>query len=132
MSIITRSCGLAGAALVFAGVAAADPPVPTLSPGWRFSEQTGEALYANACQSCHMSNAEGAVGAGRYPSLARNVNVGTSGYVLSVVLGGYKAMPPIGKLMTDEQVAAVINYVRTHFGNTYTDAVAATDVKDVR
>ena len=60
------------------------------------------------------------------------VNLGTSGYVLSVVLGGYKAMPPVGKLMTDEQVAAVVNYVRTHFGNSYTDAVSASDVKDLR
>ena len=48
MPMLTRSCALAGTALVFAGVASADPPVPTLSQGWRFSEQTGEALYANA------------------------------------------------------------------------------------
>ena len=130
--IRVRSCLVAGAVLVYAGVASADPPVPTLSRGWQFSEQTGEALYANACQACHMSNGEGAVGAGRYPSLAKNINVGTSGYVLSVVLQGYKAMPPIGHLMTDAQVAAVINYVRTHFGNNYTDVVQPSDVKDVR
>jgi len=29
-------------------------------------------------------------------------------------------------------VAAVVNYVRTHFGNTYTDAVTADDVKNAR
>ena len=28
-------------------------------------------------------------------------------------------MPPFGRLMTDEQVAAVVNYIRTHFGNDY-------------
>ena len=136
MPILARTCGLAvflaALVLVFAGVASADPPVPTLSRGWMFSEQSGEALYANACQACHMSNAEGAVGAGRYPALARNANLATSGYVVDVVLHGYKAMPPIGKLMTDEQVAAVINYVRTHFGNSYADTVSASDVKDVR
>ena len=35
-------------------------------------------------------------------------------------------------MMTDEQVAAVVNYVRTHFGNDYTDPVTAQDVKSVR
>ena len=32
----------------------------------------------------------------------------------------------------DEQVAAVVNYVRTHFGNHYRDAVTADNVKAVR
>ena len=79
-----------------------------------------------------MSNAQGAVGAGRYPPLAKDANLATAGYGIDVVLHGYKAMPPLGQLMTDEQVAAVINYVRTHFGNNYTDTVTASDVKDVR
>jgi mono/diheme cytochrome c family protein len=127
-----RSFALAGALMIVAGVASADPPAPVMSPGWRFSEQTGEALYANACQACHMSNAEGAVGAGRYPALAKDANLAAPGYPIDVVLHGYKAMPAIGKLMTDEQVAAVVNYVRTHFGNNYTDVVKASDVKDVR
>ena len=34
--------------------------------------------------------------------------------------------------MTDDQVAAVVNYLRTHFGNSYTDPVTAEDVKVVR
>ncbi len=117
---------------MIAGVASADPPGPTLSQGFRFGEQTGEALFANACQACHMSNAQGAVGAGRYPALAKNANLATAGYVVDVVLHGYRGMPPLGKLMSDEQVAAVVNYVRTHFGNNYTDVVAASEVKDVR
>ena len=28
-------------------------------------------------------------------------------------------MPPFGEMMSDDQVAAVVNYVRTHFGNKY-------------
>ncbi len=127
-----RSLTLVAVLMIVAVVANADPPVPPMSPGWRFSEQTGEALYANACQACHMSNAQGAVGAGRYPALAKDANLAAVGFPIDVVLHGYKAMPPIGKLMTDEQVATVVNYVRTHFGNTYTDVVKASDVKDVR
>jgi mono/diheme cytochrome c family protein len=34
--------------------------------------------------------------------------------------------------MSDEQVAAVVNYVRTHFGNSYQDAVTAEDAKAAR
>ena len=41
-------------------------------------------------------------------------------------------MPPFARLMSDDQVAAVVNYVRTHFGNEYTDAVTAEDVKNAR
>ena len=41
-------------------------------------------------------------------------------------------MPPVGAMMSDAQVAAVVNYVRTHFGNAYRDTVSANDVKRVR
>jgi mono/diheme cytochrome c family protein len=105
---------------------------PILSPGFRFSEQTGEALYTNACQGCHMGNGEGAVGAGQYPSLARNQKLGTGDYATYVVLHGQKAMPAVGRLMTDDQVAAVVNYIRTHFGNDYSVPVTAEDVKKAR
>jgi mono/diheme cytochrome c family protein len=110
----------------------ADPPGPTLSPGFRFTEQTGEALYANLCQACHMSKGEGAVGAGRYPAFARNENLKAGGHPIHAVLHGQKGMPPFGRMLSDDQVVAVVNYVRTHFGNNYTDAVTAQDVKDAR
>jgi mono/diheme cytochrome c family protein len=35
-------------------------------------------------------------------------------------------------MMSDDQVAAVVNYLRTNFGNDYKDAVTAEDVKVVR
>jgi mono/diheme cytochrome c family protein len=35
-------------------------------------------------------------------------------------------------MMSDEQAADVINYVRTHFGNSYDDAVSAADIKAAR
>jgi mono/diheme cytochrome c family protein len=41
-------------------------------------------------------------------------------------------MPSFGDMMTDDQIAAVVNYLRTHFGNGYPDAVTAKDVKDAR
>jgi mono/diheme cytochrome c family protein len=119
-------------ALAAAPAFSADPPGPILSRGFKFTEQTGESLYANACQACHMSKGEGAIGAGRYPALARNEKLRTGGYPVNAVLHGQKAMPPFGRMMTDDQVAAVVNYVRTHFGNNYTDAVTAQDAKNAR
>ena len=79
-----------------------------------------------------MSDGGGATGAGNYPSLAKNKNLEARGYPVYLVVRGQRAMPPIGSIMTDDQVAAVVNYVRTHFGNQYQDAVTAEDVKLVR
>jgi mono/diheme cytochrome c family protein len=128
-AVLRRTGLLVLASLAVAGAVYADP---ILSPGFRFSEQTGEALYTNVCQACHMGNGEGAVGAGRYPSLARNSKLEASDYPTYVVLHGQKAMPPFGRLMTDEQVAAVVNYIRTHFSNNYPAPVTTEDVKKAR
>jgi len=101
-------------------------------PGGGYSEQTGEALYQGICQGCHMPNAMGAVGAGAYPALAANHKLVAKAYPELVVLRGQKAMPAFGPSLTDAQVAAVVNYVRTHFGNSYTDSVTVEDVKALR
>ena len=52
--------------------------------------------------------------------------------MLGVLLGGLKDMPPVGDMMSDAQVADVVNYVRTHFGNAYPDAISAADVAAAR
>jgi mono/diheme cytochrome c family protein len=98
----------------------------------RFMPQSGEALYADICQGCHMPEGVGAVGAGTYPALARNPKLATTGYPLFLVIHGRKGMPPFGKLLTDQQVAAVVNYIRTHFGNDFPDAVRDDDAKAAR
>jgi len=105
---------------------------PALSTGFRFAEMTGEELYANVCQGCHMSDAKGAAGAGTYPSLAGDSNLEVGFYPVSVVINGQRGMPRLGAMLSDDQVAAVVNYLRTHFGNSYRDAVTAEDVKAAR
>ena len=107
-------------------------PQAPLSPGFRFTETTGEELFASACQGCHMPDGKGAIGAGAYPSLVRDRNLESGGYPVHVVVRGQRAMPPVGAMMSDAQVAAVVNYVRTHFENQYQDAVSADDVKLAR
>lgn len=104
----------------------------TFSSGFRFVELSGEELFANVCQGCHMTDATGAIGAGAYPSLAGNRNLESAGYPVYLVVNGRRAMPPFRDMMSDDQIAAVVNYVRTHFGNNYPDPVTARDVKDAR
>jgi mono/diheme cytochrome c family protein len=107
-------------------------PAPAFSAGFRFSEQSGEALFINVCQGCHMSDGKGAAGAGIYPSLAGDSRLEAPGYPVAIVINGQRAMPAFGAMMGDDQVAAVVNYLRTHFGNSYQDAVTADDVKSAR
>jgi mono/diheme cytochrome c family protein len=79
-----------------------------------------------------MPQAQGAVGAGMYPALAKDAKLEVAGYPLTVVVHGQKAMPAFGNLLTDQQVADVVNYVRTNFGNKYKDKVKPEDVKAQR
>ena len=112
----------------------AAPPssTPPLSTGFTFTEENGADLYAGVCQACHMPDGKGATGAGTYPSLAGDSNLAAGGSPVAVVVNGQRGMPPVGFMMNDAQVAAVVNYVRTHFGNNYPDAVTAEDVKVIR
>ena len=97
-----------------------------------FTEQGGEAIFKNVCQGCHMPDAKGAVGAGMYPALAKNPKLEVAGYPVSVIVYGQKAMPALGGMFSDQQVADVVNYIRTHFGNNYKDKVTPADVKATR
>ena len=79
-----------------------------------------------------MRDGRGATGAAAYPSLAGDAGLRSADYAIEIVLGGRKGMPPVGRAMTDDQVAAVLNYVRSHFGNSADDVIAADDVKALR
>jgi mono/diheme cytochrome c family protein len=135
---VMSAYGLAVAS-IFAGVvsasaqeAAIPSAEPRLSPTRVFAQKSGEALFNNVCAACHMPGGKGATGAGIYPALANNPKLEAAGYPITVVLHGLKGMPPVGKMMTDEQVAEVVNYLRTHLGNSYEDKVTAQEVSQSR
>jgi mono/diheme cytochrome c family protein len=99
----------------------------------------GQEIYEHICQGCHMPDGGGAVGAGRYPALAKDRNLASRQFMALTLLMGRRNMPAFGAkhaitfmgrpaVLTDVQIAAVINYVRTHFGNHYTDAITAAEV----
>jgi mono/diheme cytochrome c family protein len=97
-----------------------------------FEQRDGEALYHAICQGCHMPDGKGAQGAGHYPALAENPRVGAAPYILHNVIHGRYGMPAFGAALDDAQVASVVNYVRTHFGNHFDDAVKAEDARAAR
>jgi mono/diheme cytochrome c family protein len=126
-------------ALVVSGAAgvptlADDAPANSaaMSRGWEFSEQGGADLFRNVCAACHQPDAKGAVGAGAYPPLTADKKLVSTEFMLTVLFRGLKGMPPVGDMMSDAQVADVVNYVRTHFGNAYPGAVSAADVSSAR
>ena len=61
-----------------------------------------------------------------------NKKLASAGFMLDVLFEGLRGMPPLGRMMSDEQVADVVNYVRTHFGNSYAGAVSAAQVAAAR
>lgn len=79
----------------------------------------GATVYREVCQACHMANGQGAEGAGRITSLARNPNLADAGYPIGVVTGGRGAMPWFRGDLTDQQIADAVTYIRKAFGNKY-------------
>jgi mono/diheme cytochrome c family protein len=131
---VSRPASLALAASLAAAAipAVGQAPDARFADPARFMATTGEGLYADICQGCHMPGGVGAVGAGVYPALAGNPKLAAAGYPLALVIRGRNGMPPFGDLLSDSQVAAVVNYVRTHFGNHFADDVTAADAKASR
>lgn len=101
----------------------------------------GEQIYSHICRGCHMPAAQGAIGAGRYPALAGDPALSSASFVALTVLNGRRNMPRFAvrapsdeiffamPVLSDAQVAAVTNYIRTHFGNHYSDSITAAEVK---
>jgi mono/diheme cytochrome c family protein len=99
----------------------------------------GRQIYQHICQGCHMADGGGAVGAGHYPALAKDPTLVSRQHMALTILKGRRNMPAFGAkhavafggppvTLTEAQIAAVINYVRTNFGNHYTDSITAAEV----
>lgn len=131
-STFTRALIATSFIIAGASAARADSAGVTFSSGDKFTEKSGEDIYRNVCQACHMDKGQGAVGAGAYPALAKNEGLEEPSYPIYIVLHGQKGMPGFGSMLDDEQVAAVVTYIRSNFGNNYKDTVSAEAVKDSR
>jgi mono/diheme cytochrome c family protein len=103
------------------------------------STNDGRQIFEQICQGCHMPGGQGAIGAGRFPALANDRSLASRQYMVLTILTGRRNMPAFGArhaiafvgppvTLNNEQIAAVINYVRTHFGNRYKDLITAKEV----
>lgn len=115
---------------------------PTVMSRDELSKATGAQIYEHICQGCHMADGKGATGAGSYPALAGNPNLASAQFAAATILHGRSDMPAFVMRpdlrgfeawvyfgLEDAQIADVVNHVRTHFGNHYTDAISAEQVR---
>lgn len=113
------------------------------SAGPSASAQDGGQLFATYCAACHGANGEGALNS-QFPPLAGSPwPVGNPDRAIKIVLLGLQGpvevngrtwnleMPPQGAALPDDQIAAILTYVRSSWGNKG-DAVTADRVKAVR
>jgi mono/diheme cytochrome c family protein len=123
------------AAALILGLAAAPWTVQADEPGTVTTlhkpPMTGEEVYQQICQSCHMANAMGGKGAATIPALAGNPHLASSDYIIITVAKGRGTMPWFDDILTPTQIADVATYVRTHFGNKYVKPVTEAEVKAI-
>lgn len=97
-----------------------------------FKGTDGKTLYQQNCQGCHMPSGEGAKGAGMYPALTNNPMLASPEGAAFVILNGLRGMPSFDSSYNDEQVAALVNYVITNFGNKSKERITPQEVRTMR
>lgn len=107
------------------------------------AESNGGAIYQNRCAICHERSGEGVPGA--FPPLAQNPHVTTSdpsaaivavlnGMLVAITVHGHRytgGMPGWRDFLSDADVAAVVTYIRTSWGNR-ASTVTASQVARIR
>ncbi|HLX91351.1 MAG TPA: cytochrome c, partial [Puia sp.] len=94
----------------------------------RDSGQKGKAIYEQTCLPCHQADAGGVPGMN--PPLQKSIYVqGPPARLIGIVLKGLNdgveidgetysnPMPPFSTVLKDQEIADVLSYLRSHFGN---------------
>jgi mono/diheme cytochrome c family protein len=125
MRLIRTSCGAAAAALLLATGAAAQTADPT-------TIQRGQQIYATTCAACHGANLQGQpdwkrrLDTGLMPAPPHDATGHTASHsdrelfaftrlgVAAVTGDGYEsAMPAFGDTLGDDDIAAVLDYIKS-------------------
>ncbi|MGY8669337.1 c-type cytochrome [Bradyrhizobium sp. UFLA05-109] len=104
------------------------PNEPAVTPPSESEMKAGQAVYAKFCIACHEADGSGAPRI--YPPLPGNalLQSGNPSSTLRIILDGAHTvttprapntgeMPAYAKQLSDEQIAAVTNYIRNSWGN---------------
>ncbi|KRB79207.1 c-type cytochrome [Noviherbaspirillum sp. Root189] len=107
---------------------AEEPAGPRRNPETEQMLSLGASLYEKHCVECHKASGEGQPPG--YPALAGNRSLLLASPVnpiRAVLHGGYPpstagnprpyGMPPFGAILNDDEVAAVVSFVRNNWGN---------------
>ena len=117
------------------------PPRSLLPAPSGTAADSGKVVYDTYCLACHQADGRGVPG--QNPPLAKTDWVlGDKTRLIGVILNGlndpveiggetYDNPMPAHDFLTDQQVADVLTYVRSHFGN-QAPAIKPEDVKAVR
>lgn len=82
----------------------------------RAAAADGKAVFQKSCAACHQASGKGIPGA--FPALAGNAFVqGPAQDPATVLLKGRGGMPDFSASLSDADMAAVLTYVRTSWGN---------------
>lgn len=113
----------------FMGIAQQATPEPVLEDELL---ERGEIIFANVCASCHQPGGEGVEGA--FPALAGNpiVTLEDPTVVTQVVLYGRGGMPRFNTAYDDEDIAAVVSYIRGGLAENDADPITPEFVAELR
>ncbi|WP_022823487.1 c-type cytochrome [Hymenobacter norwichensis] len=133
---------LAGLLLCGASASAQKKPAPkakAAAPAAALIAQ-GKTVYTETCLSCHQADGGGVDGLNP-PLIKTSYVLGDKTRIVKVVLNGlqgvdidgeeYNNAMPSYDFLTDQQIAAVLTYVRNSFGNKAT-SISAAEVKAIR
>jgi mono/diheme cytochrome c family protein len=100
------------------GAAAAAAP---LSAAEQARFEAGREVYRNLCVACHQENGRGQDRLA--PALVgSDFTLGAPGIPIRILLNGKEGtvglMPPLGSVLSDDQIAAVLTYIRREWGHT--------------
>ena len=140
MNLVAYMKSLRQAPLIAEGasfIPARTSPAETTGDGEDSLLPDGATLYTNTCAACHQADGMGIAGA--FPPLANSsvVNDEDPELLIRIILQGYDAhpewgqMPGFGDLLSDEEIAAIINHEKSSWGNN-SSAVTAEQIKDIR
>jgi cytochrome c oxidase cbb3-type subunit II len=120
--------GAGSSTATISGAGPTGAPTSAAAPGASSEAAKGQALFTATCASCHQATGEGLPGA--FPPLKGNPAVNDSDPTqhIHVVLDGIQGakvggvvypspMPPFGTTLSDAEVASIVNYERSSWGN---------------